>query len=258
MNKIFSIIRYTLKENIRNKIFYVLILFGVIILSASLLFGILGGEQELRMIMDLGLGSIEFLGLLTAIYSSVTLILEEMETKTVYLILYRPIKRYQYLLGRYLGVISAVGISVAIMASGHLLLLFLKSWNFEFSYFLSLILIMEKILIISALSLFFSLFSTSIVSSISFTFFFWVLGHFLEELKYLLMQFGHSLNFSLKAVYYFLYFIVPNFQYFNLRDQLSITNNFSGEVLFWSFVYGIVYTSACLFLAGLLFARKEF
>lgn len=257
MNKIFSIVRYTLKENIRNKIFYVLILFGVIILASSLLFGVLGGEQELRMIVDLGLSSIEILGLLTAIYSSVTLILEEMETKTVYLIISRPIKRYQYLLGRYLGVASAVGISIVIMAGGHLLLLWLKGWHFEIVYLVSLILIFEKILIVSALSLFFSLFSTSVVSSISFTFFFWILGHFLQEMKFLFMKLSQSLPFSLKGVYWFLYYLIPNFQYFNLRDQL-LGQNYNLEVLLWSFVYGITYSAACLVLSTLLFSRKEF
>ncbi len=123
MKKILAISRYTFKENIRNKIFYVLVFFALLILSSAVLFSILGGEQEVRLLLDFGLAAIELFALLLTVFASVNLVLEEIENKTIYLILTRPLSRIEYLLGRYLGILFAVYLSIAVMSIGHLGLL---------------------------------------------------------------------------------------------------------------------------------------
>jgi ABC-type transport system involved in multi-copper enzyme maturation permease subunit len=185
MKKIWSIAYYTFIESVRNKIFYLLILFGVVVIGVSLLLSALGGEQQQRVLLDMGLGAIEFFALVTVIFAAVTLVLEEMESKTIYLVLTRPVSRITYLTGRYLGLLCAVYCGIALMAVIHSAVLLLKGWPFSGRYLLALTLSAEKITIIGSLALFFSLFSTSAVSSLSFTLFFWILGHFSEEIRFL-------------------------------------------------------------------------
>jgi len=259
MKKIFAICYYTVKENIGNKIFYVIIFFAFLILFATLLFSLLGGEQELRLLLDFGLSVIELFALLLTIFASVNLVLEEIESKTICLIFTRPLSRIEYLLGRYLGILSAVYLSILIMSVGHLSLLLLKKWSFQVSYLLVIFGLGFKIMLISSIAVFFSLFSTSAIASMSFTFFFWLLGHFTEELKFL----GKKLSSFWQYLANFFFYLIPNFQYFNFRDRFlfggfNLFEEQNVNFIFLAILYGLLYLSVCLILTYLLFARKEF
>jgi ABC-type transport system involved in multi-copper enzyme maturation permease subunit len=254
MKQIFSIARYTFIENVRNKVFYIIVLFGVIVIGASLLLGALGGEQERRILLDLGLSAIEFFALITAGFAAVTLVLEEMESKTIYLVLSRPIKKINYLLGRYTGLLAAVFFGMLVMSAVHVGVLLFKGWSPDLKYIAALFLSAEKIVIISAVALFLSLFSSSAVSSISFTVFLWILGHFSEEIRFL----GNKSTFLAgklfaKTVYY----IVPNLEYFNMRDMYDVPGRLGAWIL-TSSVYGLIYASAFILLSAFLFEKKEF
>jgi len=258
MRKIFSIARYTFIGNFRNRIFLVLVLFGLMLLGASVLLGLLSQEQELRMLTDLGLAAIETLSFLTAIFLMGNLVLEEMESKTIYLILTRSVSRGEYLLGRFLGTMVSVLSCYVIMTAAHLALLLAKGWSPEkegFLYFLSVFMSFEKIVLISALSLLFSLFSSSGVVSLVFTIFFWVLGHFSMELKFLA---GEIHKGYLKAVFKFVYYIVPHFQYMNARDLWVTVADKMTFYLVEGSVYTAVYSAFSLVLALLIFRKKEF
>jgi len=247
MKKILSIARYTLIENI-------LILFGVIIIGASLLLAALSGEQQQRLLLDLGFSAIEFFALLTIVFGSVTLILEELESKTIYLILTRPLSRGAYLIGRFAGLLAAVYCGMLIMSGMHLGILFLKGWAFTARYPLALLLSAEKITLIGSVALFFSLFSSSAISSISFTLFFWIIGHFSEELHFLSAKLTYIVPQMLaKAAYY----LAPNLQYFNLRDFWDVPH-IAGSWIGAASLYGILYSSFCVALAILFFRKREF
>lgn len=254
MKKILSIARYTFVENIRNKVFYILIFFGVVMVFASLLMSAIGGEQSQRILLDMGLGAIEFFALITVGFAAVTLVLEEMESKTIYLVLTRPVNRAVYLVGRYAGLLAAVYCGMLVMALFHAGILALKGWPLTGRYVLALLLSAEKITIIGSLALFFSLASTSAVSSVSFTVFFWILGHFSEEMHFL----GGKLTAVVpKAVTLAAYYLIPNLQYFNLRDFWDVPNIVGGWIAV-SAVYGLLYSALCIGLSLWIFTFKEF
>ncbi|MBD3271567.1 MAG: ABC transporter permease subunit, partial [Elusimicrobia bacterium] len=206
-----------------------------------------------RLLFDLGIGSIEFFGLILAVFIAVTLILEEIESRSVYLILSRPLSRSEYLFGRFGGLIATIAISVIGMGLIHISLLLFKGWEFQFKYLFLLVLTIEKIALISSLALFFSLFSTSPASSIVFTLFFWVLGHFSMEMKFLSDRLVTGFMIIIKTAYY----LIPNLQYFNLRDQWALPS-FSLDVIGWATLYATVYILATLALSVILLKRKEF
>jgi len=256
MKKILAIVEYTVKENIRHKIFYTILLFGLVIIVSSLLFSMLSGE-ETRVILDIGLGAIELLAFLSAIFAAVGLVLGEMENRSISLILARPVRRFEYIWGRYVGILSISLFNILLMSFGLIILLLIKGWRLDFRFLLAVAFIFLKVIIISALAILISLISTSAISSISATFFLWVLGHVTDHLKYLnhvLVEKGIKITIFLKAIYY----LLPNFQYFNVKDYIGYPASLSGTTILWQLVYSLAYASVATWLSVLIFSRKEF
>lgn len=254
MNAIFSIAKYTVVEQIRNRLYMVIVIFGLLLIGASMAFGAIAADQEIRVIFDLGLAAIEIFGLVAAVFGAVTLVLEEMQSKTIYLILTRPLPRHSYLIGRYLGLITAVGVTIVLMAALHVTLLLLKGWEATPVYIGILPLLWLKIAITTALALFWSLFSTSTAASAVFTFFIWTLGHFGPELEHLAEKSGNTFT---AGVFTVVGTLLPNFQSLNLRDFLD-TPGINPDVWFNGAIHGVVYIAICLYLTAFLFKRKEF
>ncbi len=258
LRKIIDIGKYTVIANLRNRLFLVLILFGLLVLGSSALLSILGQEQQIRILMDLGLASIEVLTLFTVTFLMVQLILEEIESKTIYLILTRAVPKPIYLIGRLAGTLTSVYLAAIIMLAIHSTLLFIKGWKVADGmnlYYLSFFMSMEKIFLISALALFFSLFSSSGVVSWIFTFFFWVLGHFAMEFKYLIEQIKNPIS---ATVFKAIYLIIPHFQYLNARDLwISVGDRLPSFIVQGS-LYTLVYGFLAFSLALYLFKKKEF
>lgn len=254
MNAILSIVRYTFLQQFRNRLYLVVIFFGFLLLGVSLLFGAVAADQEVRVILDLGLATTELFGLVTAVFGAVTLILEEMESRTIYLILTRPLPRGCYILGRFGGLLLAVTASMALMGVLHLALLLLKGWEMDFRYYVCFPFMFFKIMVVASLAVFFSLFSSSAVSSVVFTFFFWVLGHFGPELKFLAQK---SQNALVGVGIQIALFILPDLQLLNYHDVFHLPGFSPGHGM-WGFAYAVLYTAACLCLSLALFMRKEF
>ncbi len=258
LGRIFSLSRYTFIGNLRSKIFLVLILFGVVLLSGSFLLSILGQEQEIRILTDLGLSSVEVLSLFTAIFLIVNLVLEQIEQKTIYLLLTRSLTRSEYILGSYLGTVSAVFAGVCAMTVLNIAVLLFKGWDFRqegLIYFAQVFMSFEKIILISAIGLFFSLFSSSGVVALIFTFFIWTSGHFVHELKFLAEKVTlPAVKLFFKAVY----FVLPHFQYLNARDAAIIFQGHFKQFALEGFLYTLCYSSAALMLAYASFRKKEF
>jgi ABC-type transport system involved in multi-copper enzyme maturation permease subunit len=257
-SNILSLSRYTFIGNLRSKVFLILILFGIFFLSVTFLLSVLGQEQQIRILTDLGLASIEILSLFTAVFLTVNLILEQIEQRTIYLVLTRSVTRAEYLLGSYLGTLAAIFLCVAAMTGLNTAILLWKGWNIGeegLIYFASVLLSFEKIALISSVGFFFSLFSSSGVVALVFTFFIWTAGHFMEEVRFLVEKMTSApLKIAVEAAY----FVLPHFQYLNARDlQVVLEGQVSKFVLEGS-LYAFLYSSAALLFAFAAFRKKEF
>lgn len=248
-----GIARYTFMEILRNRVWYVLVLFSGILILSTVLVGDMAGELRTRVITDLGLATIEIIALLTTVFAAVTLVIEEMEARTLYLILTRPVARVVFILGRFLGLIAIMTCAFILMAGIHSILLSVIHAPMDQHYLLSLIYSWEKIIVITAVALVFSLFSTSTASAATFTFFFWIMGHFSTEILFLAKRTSKP---ALLVVCKFFYYLFPNFQTMNIRDIPP--ELYSASWLWTAAGYGLFYTATCLLLTAFLFRRKEF
>jgi len=265
MRSILAIARYTIIEQIRNRLYLIILFFGGAVLIASLLVGALAPGHKVRVIFDLGLLALELFGLTTAVFGAVSLVLQEIESKTIYLILTRPVSRWIYVVGRFLGLVAAVMLTMVAMALLHILVMisdpfWFKDFSMGFSFWsvypALVFMSMMKMFVTAAIALFFSLFATSAVSALVFTGCFWIAGHFGPELSFMIDK---ALNGrAIGAVVHAVAHILPNFQYFNFRDFYAIPNFPGFEFLGTAIIYGVAYAGIFLALSSLLFERKEF
>ncbi len=254
MRNVWILAKNTWQENVRGKFFALSIVFAVVVLYVSVLLGALAADQEPRVLFDFGLSFIELMGLAGALYGSTTVILRELETKTIYMILTRPVSRGQYLAGRFLGLAMSAAAAMAAMAAFHLLVLFFKGWRWDSFYLLALAGAYFKVLITAALAVALTVFSTSALTALSITLILWTLGHFLPELRYMI-AWGPSqwAIVPLRA----LSFVIPDLQLLNYRDQL-MADAYQRPPLWLAALYAPVYAGIWLAVARALLKRKEF
>jgi ABC-type transport system involved in multi-copper enzyme maturation permease subunit len=244
------------QENLRRRFYLLSLAFAGVFLYLSLILGLLAVEQENRVLLDFGLGFIELMGLAGALYGATTIVLREMETKTVYLVLTRPVGRGEYLLGRFLGLMLSVLASMALMAAFHLGILWAKGWRGPEPYAAALLGAYLKVLVTAALATFLALFSSSALTAGVISCVAWTLGHFLPEIRYLVT---HGPSRAMVAPLFALSYIVPDLQLFNLRDRFAAASLAAPEAGgAWWLGYAALYSAVWLALAWGLLRRKEF
>ena len=163
-------------------------------------------------------------------------------------------RRADYLLGRFLGTLTAVALGMAAMALMHILLLSLYRWWEPGRYLVALACMLGKTAVMGALSLLLSLALTSEAAAMAFAVFLWMLGHFSSEMRFLADRSGSA--FMKTALVAFSH-AAPDFAHFNYRDFWHAPSPAAGW-LAWAAVYALAYTGACLALSVQLFEQKEF
>ncbi len=255
MNKTWAIILYTIKQHIRNRIYLAVLLFGLVMIGGSLVISSLAVDERVRVLLNLGLAGIEFIAMLSIVFVTVNLILEEIESKSIYLILSHPIERWQYVFGRYIGTLGSIIVGMIFMALLHLGSLFLHGWSWQNFYALALLCSVGKVAVISSLALLISLITTSTASSMTLTSFFWVMGHFSSELKFLGEK---SASTMMQAIINIFYHITPDFSIYNYRDFYKAALLPGPGWFPWLLFYTVFYVGTTLYLSSWLFSKREY
>ena len=206
-----------------------------------------------RLILDLGLGSINFFGVLIAIFVGIGLVSKEIEKKTIYTIVSKPVARYQFLLGKYLGLTITLFVNTVVMALGLLVVLYAQAVPVEGMLFKALALIFVEFMVITAVALLFSTFTSATLSAI-FTLAMYVIGHLTADLK----TFGAKMDDLSRGILDGIYYLLPNLERFNLKGHVVHHLEVSGSDLMLIVAYGATYTAVLLFTASLIFHRRDF
>ena len=118
MMRILVIAKNTFRENVRDKVLYNLILFALIMILCSLVIGELSLGNEVKIILDLGLAAISIFGMFIAVFLGIGLVYKELDKRTIYALLSKPVRRYEFILGKYLGLLYTLLVNVAVMTVG--------------------------------------------------------------------------------------------------------------------------------------------
>jgi ABC-type transport system involved in multi-copper enzyme maturation permease subunit len=261
--RVLAIARNTFRENIRDKILYNLILFALLMILSSFVLGQLTLGYEDKVIVDLGLSAISVFGTLIAIFIGIGLVYKELERRTVYSLLAKPVHRWEFILGKYLGLLFTLLINVAIMTAGLGLTLAYHGalpWQGYVRLLPAVYLIFLSLALTTAVALVFSTFSTPALSAL-FTFFLWVIGHFNSDL----LRFAQWTQSAVaEAVFTVLYYALPNIANFNSVDSRNVIQSaayyepLGAGAVGWASLYAVLYSSILLVAAAAIFSRRDF
>jgi ABC-type transport system involved in multi-copper enzyme maturation permease subunit len=254
METIKAVFDYTFREHVRHKVWLSAALFGLVLITGGLVASALAQEERARMMLDLGLAANEAIALVSVVFLTVHLILQEIESRSVFLILTHPVKRWHYLTGRFLGTLAAVGLAMAGMGLLHWGLLAALGWGGGGSYLLAWACSFGGVAVMGALALLLSLALTSEAAAMAFAGFFWILGHFSAEMRFVADKSGSPL---LRAAILVFSYAAPDFAHFNYRDAWHGGLPGPGWMAAAA-AYALAYSVACLALAAQVFEQKEF
>ncbi|MFA6435169.1 MAG: ABC transporter permease subunit [Elusimicrobiales bacterium] len=247
-----SIARYSLLENYKNRFFGLFIIFAGVLIYASLLAGVMAVDEEARVLADLGLALMELISLAYALLAAADAITREIRTKTIYLVFSRPVPRPAYLAGKAAGLYAASALMLGVMALIHLSLLYSRGFAAPPFYAKAVFFIWCKLLIITSAGLFISLFATSTVSAVAIMGILWTLGHFTSEAQFLISRSSGASGLALKAVAY----AIPDLQLFNARDLAASAA--APPAAGFLAVYLLLWLTVPYLFSLLLFRKKEF
>jgi len=254
MQSIVVVAGNTFRETIRDKILYNLVFFALLLIGTSVLLGTLTIGEQARIINDLGLAAINLVAVIIAIFVGIGLVTKEIERRTIYTILARPITRVQFVLGKYLGLGFIVAINIAIMFAMFLATIWITGHSPYGSLFQATGLIFVEALLVMAVAMFFSTFSSSTLSA-TMTLGLYVIGHLTSDLKAIAEKSKDQLNETILTV---LYYICPNLELLNIKGQAAagIQVSFAYQAL--ATVYGLLYAALLLAAACVIFQRRDF
>jgi ABC-type transport system involved in multi-copper enzyme maturation permease subunit len=253
MRRILSISLNTFRETLREKLLYNLLIFALLMIGSSILLSRLTLGDANRLILDLGLASINLFGVIIAIFVGIGLVSKEIDKKTIYTIVSKPVPRYEFLLGKYLGLCITLLVNTGIMVAGLLVVLHIMDVPIELVLFKSLLLIFMELLVITAGALLFSTFTSSTLSAI-FSLATYVIGHLSADLK----VFGAKLDVVSRSIVNAIYYLMPNLERFNLKGHVIHRLDVGMADMALILCYGFAYTALLLMAAAIIFQRRDF
>lgn len=251
--RILSIAINTLRENLRDKLLYNLLFFALLMIGSSILLSRITLGDHHRLILDLGLASINLFGVLIAIFVGIGLVSKEVDRKTIYTIVSKPIPRYEFLLGKYCGLVITLFANTVVMVVGLLLVLQVMDVPITSLVFKSLVLIFLELMVITAVAVLFSTFTSATLSAI-FTLAVYVIGHLSGDLK----EFAKKLDEVSEMVVNAIYYALPNLERFNLKGHVIHHLDFGMADMALTLAYGLTYAAFLLLLASVIFQRRDF
>lgn len=252
--KIRAIALNTFKEAIRDRILYLLLFFAAVCIIFSRILALLTVGDRAKIITDVGLASLSLFGALMAILIGTGLVYKEIDKRTIYTLLSKPIQRYQFLLGKYLGLLLTLFVMLALMAVIFLVLILLHRYPVEGSFFIAILFIFVELCLITAVAMLFSCFSTPILSTL-FSLSFYLIGHLSWGLEALLEKIPQG---GVKTLARILYTFLPDLENFNFKTEVVHHLPIPPNIFLYSSLYGLFYTVFILALAMMVFRRRDF
>jgi ABC-type transport system involved in multi-copper enzyme maturation permease subunit len=255
MKRVSAIASNTFREAVRDRVLYNLILFAVLIVASALLFGQISLGIEKIILINLGLSAVSIFGLVIAIFIGIQLVSKEIEKRTLYTVLARPVRRWEFIVGKFFGLAGTLVVNTFFMAIGFfgaLLYLAHKFQRSDASLFAALYFIILQFVILVALALLFSSFSTPLLSAV-FTFALFVIGTFAQDLR----EFAAMTSVATKFLAAGFAYIVPNFASLNVISSVAHGQPVATDLIVYNTLYALVYAATALSAAVIIFENRN-
>jgi len=254
ISRLTAITLNTFREAVRDRVLYNLILFVLLLVASAPLFGQISIGMERLILVNVGLSSISLFGVIIAIFIGIGLVSKEIEKKTLYTILSRPVRRWEFIVGKYLGLIMTLVVNTALMTAGFYIALMITNGLHKTDALLlvAIYFTVLQFLIVTALTVLFSTFSSPIFSAI-FAFALFVIGTFAEDLKnFAAISKGAAKLLATGAAY-----LMPNFASLNVIAQTAHDQGIGGRLTLFNTLYAMLYSASAVVAAVLIFERRN-
>jgi len=246
----------TFREAVRDRVLYNLVFFALLMMAAAVAVGQISIGIEQTVIVSLGLTAISVIGLLISVFIGVALVSKEMDKRTLYALLATPVRRWEFLLGKFAGLVLTLAVNTAAMALGLLLVMIYVKHSLERSDAVVLVavyFILLKLALIVALALLFSCFTTPLLA-ILFTVGFYIVGLYVQELRNLPVE---VMSPAMTAFTKGLSYLLPNFGNFNVMAMAAHGRAVPGALILQDTLYTVVYCAIVLTAAAAVFSRRN-
>ena len=255
------------RESIRDRVPYNLVLFAILLIGCSILLAQLTAGQDVKIIKDLGLAATSLFGLFIAIFIGIGLVSKEVERKSIYALLAKPVSRPQLIAGKYLGLVLTLAANIAVMTLALYAVLAFMTWieapefkagwdapGVDPALLKAVFLIFMQLMIVTAVALFFSTFSTPMLSA-SLTLGLYIVGQFNADLRnFDQVVESPAVAWIARAVYH----VVPDLSAFDVKTQVVHGIYVPAGYLGMTALYGLLYVGALLLAAIAIFSRRDF
>ena len=243
----------TVRQAVRSRLLYTLLFFGLVLIATSVGVSSLSYVESERIVQDVGLAAIRLFGVGIAIFVGVGLIHDEIERRTIYTMLSKPLSRSEFIVGKYMGLLLTVWAQLAIMSLAFLAVSWVVGAPLGWNLVAALVLVGIELMVVVAVATFFSSFTTPLLSSL-FSVGIYLAGNLSRDLRSLGFQSGDAIvEFAGQA----LYRALPDLQSFNLTVQAVHGLPISSLEIGLPVVYGVGYSVVLLMASALIFERRD-
>ena len=252
--RIVTLAANTMREAIRSRVLYTLLFFAVVLIGTSVLLATLTYVEGQRILQSVGFAAIRLFGAAIAIFVGIGLIHREVERRTIYTILSKPISRAEFLVGKYLGLVATIWLQLAIMGAAFAAVSLLTGAPLHAQIGIALGLAAVELALIVALATLFSSFTTPMLAAL-FTTGLYAIGHLSRDLR----DFGgRSESEVVRLASQGLYRILPDLESFNFTTQALHALPIPSSEILLAVVYGFGYSALLLLLGVVVFERRDF
>jgi len=255
------------RESVRDKVLYNLVLFALVLIGASYIIGQLTAGQDIKIIKDLGLAATSAFGLFIAVFIGIGLVSKEVERRSIYALLAKPIHRAQLVAGKYFGLTLTLAVNVAVMAAALYVVLAYMAWGvsettmrawdapaLDPALLKAVSLILVELMLVTAIALFFSTFSTPMLSA-ALTFGLFIVGHFSSDLRNLQDVVDSPAAARLARG---LYWVLPNLAQFDVKSAVVHGQPVPFGYMMVTVGYAVCYIAMLLVISMFVFSRRDF
>jgi ABC-type transport system involved in multi-copper enzyme maturation permease subunit len=253
LNRILAVARNTFRETIRERVLYNLLFFAILMTVSGLLLGQLSIRQDEKIIKDIALAAMDLFGTAIAVFVGVGLVSKEIERRSLYPLMAKPITRDEFLLGKFTGLSFTLFVNVAVMAGGLYLTLFLTRRPFDARLLAAMYPIFLSLVLTVSVALLFSIFTSTALAAFGSTILV-VAGRFSDVIRNTRAVAAGAPSWLISGLYYAL----PNYRNFDFKDHVVYGDPVSAGDLVWVTAYAAVYVSIVLAIALLSFRGREF
>jgi Cu-processing system permease protein len=249
------IARNTFREAVRDRVLYNLVFFALLMVGASLLFGQISVDIERVIVVNLGLTAMSVFGAFIAIFLGIGLVSKEIEKRTLYTVLAHPVRRWQFMVGKFFGLAGTLTVNTCLMAVGFFAAVLYVAHGLkaaDASLLIAIYFIILQLTILTAVALFFSSFSSPVLSAVM-TFALFVIGSLGRDLhEFAGMARGVVHWIALGAAY-----LVPNFSSLNVISAAAHGEHIAGSLVLFNSIYALAYCAAAIAAGLTIFEQRN-